>query len=228
MPKAEARKKRPYMPSHQRHRALLDAAAEIVGRSGWSALTMKGLAADAGVSRQLVYDHFEDGAGLFVCTIKHLFESSYRATAEVLQDPTGDVPSTVREAFRIFLDLPVAQRRALRALMADFGPEPPEARSAIALMREQILSLWVPYARRQTGLAERELRPMVWMLNAAAWGLTDLVDDGSLGKEEARDLLANFAAQMLVSGRAPRGRRSAAAPVRPRKRRYSGKGDRHE
>jgi AcrR family transcriptional regulator len=225
MPNAEARKKRPYMPSHERRLALLDVAAEIVGQRGWSSLTMKGLAAEAGVSRQLVYDHFEDGAGLFVSTIRRLFESSYRATAEVLQDPTTDVPSTVREALRIFLELPVAQRRALRALMADFGPEPPEARSAIALMREQILALWVPYARRQTGRSERELRPLVWMLNAAAWGLTDLVDDGSLAKEEASDLLANFAAQMLASGRAGRGRRRT--PARPRKTRYSGEGDRH-
>jgi AcrR family transcriptional regulator len=228
MPKAEARKKRPYMPSHQRHRALLDAATEIVGRSGWNALTMKGLATDAGVSRQLVYDHFEDGAGLFLSTIKHLFEGSYRATAEVLQHPTGDVPSTVRDAYRIFLDLPAARRRALRALMADFGPEPPEARSAIALMREQILALWVPYARWQTGLAERELRPLVWMLNAAAWGLTELVDDESLDKEEASDLLAHFATQVLVSGRAPRARRKTVAKERSRKRRYAGKGERHE
>lgn len=224
MPKAGARKKRPYMPSHERRLALLDVAAEIVGQRGWSALTMKGLAAEAGVSRQLVYDHFEDGAGLFVSTIRRLFESSYRATAEVLQDPTADVPSTLREALRIFLDLPVAERRALRALMADFGPEPPEARSAIALMREQILALWVPYARRQSGRSERELRPLVWMLNAAAWGLTDLVDDGSLGKQEASDLLANLAVQMLASGRAARGRRRA--PARPRKARYSGEGDR--
>lgn len=228
MPKPGARKKRPYMPSHERRLALLDSAASIVGHRGWGALTMKGLATDAGVSRQLVYDHFEDGAGLFVSTIKHLFESSYRATAEVLQSPTGEPSTMVREAFGIFLELPSAQRRALRALMADFGPEPPEARSTIALMREQILGLWVPYARRQTGLSERELRPLVWMLNAAAWGLTDLVDDGSLDTKEARDLLGDLAAQMLVSGRTPRGRRRPAAPVRPKKRRHSGKGDRHE
>jgi len=228
MPKAEARKKRSYMPSHRRRRALLDAATEVVGERGWSALTMKGLATEAGVSRQLVYDHFAVGAGLFLATIKHLFEGSYRATAEVLQDPGGDVPTTVRESYLIFLALPVAPRRALRALFAEFGPEPSEARSAIALMREQILGLWVPYARRQTGLSERELRPMVWMLNAAAWGLSDLVDDGSLGKEEASDLLASFAAQVLVSGRAPRGRREPTPPERLRKTRRSRREDRHE
>jgi AcrR family transcriptional regulator len=63
MPKAATAKKRPDMASHHRHRALLDVATEIVGRSGWNALTMNGLAEQAGVSRQLVYDHLEDGAG---------------------------------------------------------------------------------------------------------------------------------------------------------------------
>ena len=90
MSKAEARKKRPYMASHQRRRALLDVAAEIVGRSGWSALTMKGLAAEAGVSRQLVYDHFEDGTGLVLSTIERLFQESHRATAEVLRESAGE------------------------------------------------------------------------------------------------------------------------------------------
>ena len=64
---------------------MLDAAAEMVGRGGWNALTMKGLAAEAGVSRQLVYDHFEDGTGLLLSTIRHLFEGAHRGTAEVLR-----------------------------------------------------------------------------------------------------------------------------------------------
>ena len=84
----------------------------------------------------------------------------------------------------------------------------------------------MPYARQQSGRSQRELRPLVWMLNAAAWGLTDLVDDGSLGKDEASELLADFAVQMLASGRAGRGRRRAATPARPRKTPYSGEKDR--
>jgi AcrR family transcriptional regulator len=217
MPKAEAEKKRPYMASHQRRRALLDVATEIVGRSGWNALTMKGLAAEAGVSRQLVYDHFEDGGGLLLSTIQHLFEESYRATAEVLQARSDDVSSTIRAAYRIFLEMPAAQRRALRAISGDFVPDRPETRKAIRLMREQILALWVPYARRQTGLAERELRPLVWMLNAASWGLADLVDDGTVSKERATEMLAQFVEGAVARSRSTGRRRKAAASPRSRK-----------
>jgi AcrR family transcriptional regulator len=228
MPKAEARKKRPYMASHQRRRALLDVATEIVGRGGWSALTMKGLAAEAGVSRQLVYDHFEDGTRLLLATMEHLFDESHRATAEVLQGSAGGVPSTIRGAYRIFLEMPAAQRRALRAISVDFVSDQPETRKAIGVMREQIFALWLPYARRQTGFAERELRPLVWMLNAAAWGLADLVDDGTVSKKRATEMLVRFVEQAMTRGRAPGSRRKAAASPRSRKRRYVRTGDRHE
>jgi AcrR family transcriptional regulator len=186
---------------------------------------MKGLATDAGVSRQLVYDHFEDGEGLLLATIQHLFEGSHRATAGVLQSSTGDVPSTIRETYRIFLDLPVAQRRVLRAISGGFVPDQPEARRVLELMREQIFALWVPYARSQTGLSERELRPRVWMLNGAAWGLADLVDDGTVSKERATNMLAHLVDQVMAREKTTGMRRKASASPRPRKRRTSRKGE---
>ena len=228
MPKAEARKTRPYMASHQRRQVLLDVATEIVGRGGWSALTMTGLATEAGVSRQLVYDHFEDGTRLLLSTIRYLFEESHRATAEVLQGSDGDVPSTIREAYRIFLEMPAAQRRALRAISGDFVSDQPETRKAITVMREQIFTLWLPYARRQTGLAERELRPLVWMLTSASWGLADLVDDGTVSKKEATELFAHFVEQTMARGRAPGRRRKAATTPRSRNRKHVGRGDPHD
>ena len=228
MPKAEARKTRPYMASHQRRQVLLDVATEIVGRGGWSALTMTGLATEAGVSRQLVYDHFEDGTRLLLSTIRYLFEESHRATAEVLQGSDGDVPSTIREAYRIFLEMPAAQRRALRAISGDFVSDQPETRKAITVMREQIFTLWLPYARRQTGLAEGELRPLVWMLTSASWGLADLVDDGTVSEEQATEMLAHFVEQTMVRGRPPGRPRKAAASPRSRKRKYVRRGDPRE
>jgi AcrR family transcriptional regulator len=191
-------KKRSYMPSADRRAALLDVAAEIVGRSGWSALTMKGLALAAGVSRQLVYEHFEDGPQLLLAAIKHLFERAYQATAAVLQNPKDDLPSTIRAAYQIFLGMPPAQRRALRALSGDLGPDRPETRKARTLMRHEILALWVPYAKRQTGLDETRLRPIVWMLTTAAWGLADLVDDGMVSAAQAKDVLAYVVERVMV------------------------------
>jgi AcrR family transcriptional regulator len=199
MAEAAASKKRPYLAAMNRRAALLDVAADIVGRSGWSALTMKGLALAAGVSRQLVYQHFEDGPQLFLAVMRHLFERGYRATAEVLQNPKGDLPATIRAAYQIFLDMPPAQRRALRALSGDLGPDGPETRRARGMMRHEILRLWVPYAKRQTGLAESRLRPILWMLTTAAWGLADLVDDRLVSAAQAKDVLAYVVARVMVS-----------------------------
>ena len=189
---------------------------------------MKGLATEAGVSRQLVYDHFEDGTRLLLSCIEHLFQESHRATAEVLQSSAGDVPATIREAYRIFLEMPAAQRRALRAISGDFVSDQPEIRKAISVMREQILALWLPYARRQTGLPERELRPLVWMLTSASWGLADLVDDGTVGKQQATEILAHFVEQTMVRGRLSGRPRKAAASPRSRKRKYVRRGDPRE
>lgn len=43
---------------------LLDAAHEVIESSGWSAVTMSGIAAKAGVSRQTVYNEFGTKHGL--------------------------------------------------------------------------------------------------------------------------------------------------------------------
>ncbi len=50
--------KRPYLRAAARRRQLLDAAGRLFDRSGFGGITMAGAAVEAGVSRQLVYDHW--------------------------------------------------------------------------------------------------------------------------------------------------------------------------
>ena len=116
----------------------------------------------------------------------------------MLQNPKGDLPATIRAAYQIFLDMPAAQRRALRALSGDIGTNRPETRKARTLMRHEILALWMPYAKRQTGLDESRLRPIVWMLTTAAWGLADLVDDRIVSAAQAKDVLAYAVERVMV------------------------------
>ena len=51
---------RKYLRAGERREQLLAAAADLVGKQGWGGLGMIPLAEAAGVSRQLVYEHFEN------------------------------------------------------------------------------------------------------------------------------------------------------------------------
>jgi hypothetical protein len=86
------------------------------------------------------------------------------------------------------LELPRGARLALRDLAA--GPADPG--SAVDRLRarakQQVTDLWVEPIHRQTGIDAREARSLAWMMNVASWALFDLVDDGTLTREEAVNL----------------------------------------
>jgi hypothetical protein len=65
------------------------------------------------------------------------------------------------------------------------------------------------------------------MLTAASWGLADLVDDGTVGKEQATEMFAHLVEQVMTRGPAPRRRSKAAASPRPGKRKNVSRGDPH-
>jgi AcrR family transcriptional regulator len=190
--------KRPYLSSDRRRDELLGAAASLVVAGGWSALTMKGLAAEARVSRQLVYQHFADLPELLVAVTERLFQATRDATeAVVAQGRDGDVADVARRSFEIYLDLPREQRRVLRAITAEPEIESPELRRVRRHVRDQLVALWTPGVRRRTGLPPTKARALAWTMTSAAWGLGDLVDDDEISLPHARELLARVAGLVL-------------------------------
>src|SRR5262245_26569509 len=143
---------RPYLPSERRRADLLGVAARLVVAGGWSALTMKGLAAEAGVSRQLVYQHFADLPELLVAVTQQLFDGvrdAMRAVAEAGQERAA--ADVARRTYAIYLDLPREQRRVLRAISAEPEIDSAELRRVRRHVREQIIDLWTQDVRRRTG-----------------------------------------------------------------------------
>ena len=172
---------------------------------------MQGLAVAAGVSRQLVYEHFATADDLHLATLTHLFERAYTATAAIAT--SGDsVDETIRRSFALFLDLAPEERQALRALAAETGAN---ARSsggrARARLRNRIASVWVPYVRNQTGLSDADATALAWMLNTAAWGLSDTIADGTLPRARAVDLFVQFVDRTLSAWRVKAPRRGGTA-----------------
>jgi AcrR family transcriptional regulator len=211
MPRPATPAPRPYLPAPQRREHLLDAARRLVRQGGWTALSMQGLAAAAGVSRQLVYEHFATADDLYHATLVHLFERAYASTESIVRAGTT-VEDTVRLAFTVFLDLPAEERRALRALAVDTEPRRRSLERARARLRSRIAALWVPYVRQQTDVPEAEAAALAWMLNTAAWGLSDTIADGTLDRPRAVALFVRFVDHTLSAWRMTSPRNGGATP----------------
>ena len=102
-----ARRKTPrkYLRADERREQLLAVAAELVGKGGWDALGMIPLAEAAGVSRQLVYEHFENLDTLQVEVTRFLFAGVFRTVAEVLERYPDDPAAADRLRDKIEDDL---------------------------------------------------------------------------------------------------------------------------
>jgi len=203
VPRLAKHSPRPYLPAPQRRDHLLEAAGRLVRRGGWTALSMQGLAAAAGVSRQLVYEHFATADDLSLATLTHLFERAYTSTMAIATSGAG-VEETIRRSFTLFLDLPAEERRALRALASESEPGRAGVARARASLRGRIAGVWVPYVRQQTGVGEAEATALAWMLTTAAWGLSDTIADGTVTRARAVELYVRFVDRTLSMWRAQR------------------------
>src|ERR1700727_4022485 len=88
--------------SDRKRRAILDAATERFLRNGYLGTSMDEIAADAAVSKQTVYKHFDDKERLFreivAVTVDEISDPNYEAV-KALQE-SGDVGADLRELAR--------------------------------------------------------------------------------------------------------------------------------
>src|SRR4051795_7588542 len=83
------------MRSQERRAQLLDVAAALVADQGVGAVTMERVASEAGVSKPIVYDHFENSTALVAALVGR---EEARLDAVVTERLTGT--TTMREAMR--------------------------------------------------------------------------------------------------------------------------------
>jgi AcrR family transcriptional regulator len=184
---------RPYLRSDARRRQLLQVAARIAGQEGLEALTIVGLANAAGVSRQLVYDHFSDVSSLVAAMLMDHFAAVDEAIARsIMPESAPDPIDTPLEAARRFLELSREDRHILRSLIAHTDAPEHELSGLAVQMRERSIDRWseILGARSNVGARAR-----TWALVHALQGLSDLVSTGVLTVDEAlQDFRALFEA----------------------------------
>ena len=217
--------KRSYLRAEDRRAQLLEVAAQIAGAEGVDRLTIVGLAKAAGVSRQLVYDHFSDLRGLVGAVLVHRFTLIDNAVYESISAPGAfDSPEHAIEvalgAARGFLELSREDRHLLRSVLTTTDAPAHELNPLALALRERSIRRWRPLLG---GEREASSRARAWALANALDGLADLVVTGDLTVEAAlaefefllRATLAASAPSMaqarFARTKKPR-RRAAAAP----------------
>jgi AcrR family transcriptional regulator len=85
--------------SEPARRAVLDAALRLVRRDGYPAVTIKGIAEEAGVGRQTVYRWWDSKAEILLEAVIELARPV--AWPEQTDDPVHDLRETLRGSFRL-------------------------------------------------------------------------------------------------------------------------------
>lgn len=195
--------KRPYLKTDDRRRQLLDAASRLFVREGYSGMTMVALAAEAGVSRRLVYDHFPDLASLYTAFFDDR-ASRYLSSIDEAVQHAGDSPTGFTGAFAHLLAMPAEDQRAVRLLVAD--PGLPDLNPLRERFRRHVEQQWLGKFAAED---DPHARAAFWTLVSGLFGLAELVARGEVPPEVAMTVATNF----VASSRATRPDGLAPAPI---------------
>ena len=195
--------KRNYFSASERRSLILQAASRVIHRDGLNGLTMVAVAKEAGVSRQLVYDHFPDLPML----VEAAFAEQARLYAQRLDDVValggGDITTMVRQLFEHVLALGPETLHVVRALVA--GATPVELAEFRDEFRATVAARWSTWFRL-LGFDEQWSNALVAVMTAAYLSLAELVEVGEVEAGGAASILA-----MLADGIVSQAALSAAA-----------------
>jgi AcrR family transcriptional regulator len=98
------------MSSAERRRQVLDVGLEVFGRHGYHQTSMSALAAEAGVTKPVLYQHFASKHDLFAEVLAETGDRLMRAieASEVEETPRRRVEAGFRSFFRFFEEQPAA------------------------------------------------------------------------------------------------------------------------
>ena len=213
-------------PSNEIEQAIVHAAFELLEAEGPEALSVRRVAAAAGVAPMGVYNHFEGGKNgvidaLFRVGFEVLTGELYEVVA--VDDPVEALRAGLLEYRRLALEHP--RTYEVMFLRAVPGFEPSDASHAVADEAFGVLIQGIAQGMRDGTFAEadpREVAQQVWAAvhGAVALELADvcMVDDmGRTYVDLVETIIRGISVPGATPGATPRSRAKAAGPKRTTK-----------
>lgn len=184
------------LPRADRRKQLLDVARSLIKEEGADALTLGNLAAWAGVSKPVVYDHFISRNGLLVQLYKLIDAELTAEMQQALTVGTRTFQQRVRELASAYMQCASdtsGEWHLVGAALAGSGEEAMVSRELLAGYVQMFVNVLTPY----TTLNREELYLKCIGLVGAADALSIAMLQEKCREEEASDTLANLIANSL-------------------------------
>lgn len=202
MTETVARRNRPYAPRmapDERREHLLDAALQIIVRDGIHKVSIDSVAKEAGVTRPVVYTHFDDANALLRASLDREERAVLAQLADIAPTPGIGDPAEAALAFLDgFLRAVLAAPDRWRAVFALVDSSTPAYRKRVERGRQLLISLFEELVRwaASDGLdPETDVAMLARALYALVWdaGRTVLAEPGAFPP----DRIMKFARQVV-------------------------------
>jgi AcrR family transcriptional regulator len=205
------------LPRAEREQLILDVAHARFAEHGYAAVTMDEVAADAGVTKPLLYNYFGNKERLYIACMERAGAAMLATVGAAVADATSPADALRRglHAFFAFVD---EDRDAWRVLFDETLPAGGEIAERVAEYRERLLALVaqtniqrLPEQRRAAHATEIEAIAVALLGGAEAlarWWLRT----GAMPAADAAELLIATAEPGLRALAAGGRARTAAAP----------------
>ncbi|MFC4819886.1 TetR/AcrR family transcriptional regulator [Dokdonella ginsengisoli] len=208
-PKKSAASVRRRLPREDRRRQLLDVAWRLVRAEGTEALTLGRLAERSGVTKPVVYDHFDTRQGLLAALYREydarqtaLMDAALQASRPTLHDRAAVIASS-------YVDCVMQQGREIPGVIAALAGSP-----ELEKIKREYEIAFIGRCRDVLGPfagADAIAAPGLWAMLGAAEGLSHAAALGEITAGQARDELRETILSMVVRTSSGKARRGAAA-----------------
>jgi AcrR family transcriptional regulator len=186
-----------------RRRRLLNAALELTGAGGWSAATMRGVCAQAGLTQRYFYESFNDPQALVLALYDDVAAEAEHALLEALSAAEQDGPSRTHAAVDAFVRLVVSDPRKGRVLLME-----PSENSELLHRRHQAFGRFVEivagHIEQQPGQPPVTPLEIAMSARALVGALTELLMARLRGEIQVPlDQLVGHATKIVITLTAP-------------------------
>lgn len=205
MQQATRRTRRPYHHGDLRN-ALLDAGLEILDREGVAAITLRAIAARAGVSHAAPAHHFGNIRGLVTALAAIAFERLYDLVQEALDAAPKSPLEQMRAAGRGYVRFAERNPGLFRLMFTSslLEPSDPDLQRAGQRAYKQLLDVAAPAAALRGGTGEEDVRAVALHLWCTVHGFAHLLLEKQIAAPAGGGLpssrLPDIAALLLGSG----------------------------